>query len=902
MNQPLGFAVADPEFYAPLETTVARGEVFRPAGVPDGWQGVESGIWTMWFREKLRGVEDGWKVHVSARADRLGPVLDIAARVCFEQDVAFKHLSARLFYWWTHHKHAPRPQAGKFIAAYPRDVEAAERLMEQLDSALAGEQGPRILSDRRYRTSGTVHYRYGAFVPRTRLRADGSRTLLVRDGAGRLVEDRRGVTPRLPDQITDPFRRPAPAPTSADAPAPAPAAASHAFGGFVFESAVRHSNAGGAYLGREEATGRAVFIKEARAHIAFEDDGLDAQARLRGEWETLRVLHEQAPGLAPEPIAYFRQSGHEYLVSELVDGRALNSWMAVNNPLVRVGRTAGQVAAYFERCEGLIAGVEDALARLHACGYLFVDVSPGNVLVAEDDTVRLVDFEAAQRPGASRALIGTPGYAPPRALVGEDLAVHDDYGVSALALLLLGPFHHVVRRNPDALAHLHADISRYGPLPDGLWRRVTKYHTPTGATLSAPGPEAAAPEPASAPAAPVSGFRLPTPGELAAEPARYLADLHRSVGDALLAMADVGHGERMFPTIADGYRTNTLCVAYGAAGVAHALHHAGRPLPEGLLDRLRRQALAQADDLAPGLYVGSAGIAHVLAGQGLLEEARDLLAAADRHPLLAESATVFGGSAGLALGHLALHHHTGDEHHLDRALALARAIPDDDARLTVLLGDNNPTGLVHGRPGIALMFHHLARATGDDRHLQRGLRLLHAELDRESDPREVAMTFPISATDRRDMPYLYAGSAGMLLPVTRYLQATGDERLAAAMPRLLAAMRIPYTAMPGLFQGFAGLGLALTDHAAATGDTDSRCEAQRIARGLFKYALPHPTGTRLLGHGMLRHSADLWSGSAGVLLFLTQLLQPRPDPLFTLDDPATPRPAALPASSSAVRS
>ncbi|QMU78066.1 protein kinase/lanthionine synthetase C family protein [Streptacidiphilus sp. PB12-B1b] len=874
MSLPIPYIIADREFYAPLECSRERGEEYRPSQVPQGWLETESAIWTMWYHQGvLRGVEDGWKVHVSARPGRQAAVLDLVADVCFAQDVAFKHLSSHLFYFWTHHKHASRAQGGKFIAAYPTGVDAARTLMESLRETLADEEGPYILSDRRYRDSRTVHYRYGGFTPRSRLTADGTRTLLVRDGDGREVEDRRGVAFHLPAGVADPFTtvaKAAPTPAAAPAPKaadPAPKAAAPApitVHGFVFEQAVQYSNAGGAYLAHEAATGRPVFIKEARAHTGLSAGDVTAIEQLRREWEILRALHAAAPGLAPEPVGYFHQWEHAFMVTERIGGAPLNRWMVLNQPMLGVDRRPEEFTEYHARCRRILSQVEQALERLHALGYLFVDVSPGNVLVTDDDQVRLIDFEGVHRLGTDFAFIGTPGYTPPTALVGDDLAIYDDYGLSALALLLLGPFHQVVIRNPDALAHLRHDLHERAPVPEPLWQLATRYHRP-----GTPGRDP-------------QGAPLPGPEQVAAEPERHLADLRDAIADGLLAMAEPEHPARVFPTIAEGYQSNTLCVAYGTAGVAHALHRAGRELPDGVLDRLRREAVDSADDLGPGLYVGASGIARVLADQGHPEEARSLLAAADRHPLTKESATLFGGSAGLALAHLGLYRHTGDQQHVDRALELAAALPSS-RELTPLLGPDDATGLLHGRCGIALMLQQLSLVTGDSAHLARGVELLHAELDRAVDPGAAGLEFPVSAVDQRSLPYLFCGSAGMAHTVTRYLRVVDDARLAEALPRLLASLRITYTVMPGLYQGLSGLGLALAEHADLTGEQASRRDATRVARALFKYAVNHPTGVRLLGDQLMRYSTDLWSGSAGLLLFLSHLLEPRPDPLFTVD-------------------
>ncbi|GHJ42807.1 serine/threonine protein kinase [Catellatospora sp. TT07R-123] len=863
----IDFTVASREFFAPLETAAVETGELAPHGVPAAWCGVREGVWRMWHRPgQLDGVDEGWKVHVSARAERLDEVLDVVAAACFDQDVAFKHLSARLFYWWTHQKFAPRPQAGKFIAAYPATVAAAERLMNRLRADLADEAGPYILTDRRFGDSRTVHYRYGSYKPLFRLQPDGTRQALVRDGRGEPVPDRRGVSFHLPDGVTDPFR-PAPAATAAPATAaPAPGRATRSVGPYTIESAVRFSSAGGTYLGRDSSTGRPVFIKEGRSHIGLREDDATGTEQLREEWETLTRLHETAPGLAPEPIEYLRKWEHEFLVVERIDGDPLWRWLALNHPVLVVGATPDRFAAYYRRCEELLSRIEQAVARLHAAGYLFVDVSPGNVLVGPDDTVRLVDFGAAHRLGTPFRKAGTPGYMPPDRLVGDDPAVHDHYGLAGLAQLLVGPLHPVVQLNPDALTHLHHELSELAPVPAALWSRVLRYH-----------------EPSPAPA-------LPGPAEVAADPLRHLRDLRDRTAAALLAMADLDHPKRIFPTIVEGFQSNTVCVAYGTAGVVHALRQSGVALPDGLLDRLRADALAAAPDLAPGLHAGSAGVARVLADCGLLDEARTLLDAADRHRLTTECATLAGGTAGVALAHLALHRHSGDDRHLRRAAELAAALPPDD-ELTARLGADDATGLLHGRCGVALMLQQVGTATDDPVLVRRAVRLLHAELDRASDPDAAGLLFPISRANRRAMTYLYSGSAGMLYTTTRCLAAADDERLAEALPRLLAAVRVTFTVLPGLYQGMAGLAFALADHARRTGGEPARRDAVRAARALFKHAIPHETGVRFLGDPQLRFSAELWSGSAGVLFGLSQVLDPRPDGLFAVEPLAVPRTA-----------
>ncbi|MFJ5925143.1 class III lanthionine synthetase LanKC [Kitasatospora sp. NPDC092948] len=855
------FTAADPDYYAPLESAARDGAVLAPSRPADGWRGTAGGIWTMWRREGMPALpDDGWKVHVSARLPRLGAVLDTVADICFAQDVAFKHTATDQLYWSLHRKHASRPQSGKFIAAYPTDVEAARRLMEALREALDGEQGPLILSDRRYRDSETVHYRYGAYHGLDRVEAEGTYTMLTRDGNGAPAPDRRGVSFRLPEGITDPFVEAAPRPV-APAGAPAGPVVLH---GFAIETAIVHSSGGGTYQALETATGRRVFIKEARPHHGLGSRDTDAVDRLNTEWKTLTTLHELDPGLAPEPIARFRAGGHEFMVTEFIEGEALSRLAPTSHPVLLAGSGPEQYAAYYARCERVVAAVEEALDRLHALGWTFMDVSPANVIITPGDGIRLIDFETASGPDEDPVLMGTPGYFPPPEIVERDgAAAYDDYALSALVQSLLGSVVHTVGHTADALTHFRHDLTELAPVPDALWKRGTRYHPPSDSPV------------------------LPSPEEVAADPLRHLADLREAVAAGILAAADPENPLRTFPTVPEGHATNTLCVAFGAAGVLHVLNRCGVPAPEGALERLRRDALAAASagTLAPGLHVGLAGIAWVLADHGLTEEARTLLDAADRHPLVEQSATLQGGAAGLAMGHLALHRRTGDAHHAERAHALLTAQPHGDD-LVPRLGSDDATGLLRGRAGLALAQQQFALATGDTSLLARGVRLLHAELDRATDPDAAGLLFPVSTKDRRAMPYLFCGSAGLVHVAARYLRTVDDERLSEAMPRLLAPLHGTFTAMPSLFAGTAGYAFALAEHGLLAGDEASRTAAVRAARALYKHAVPNGDTVRFLGAGLMRFSTELWSGSAGVLLALDQVLAPRADLLFTLDAPA----------------
>lgn len=861
------FSVADPDHYRPFARAVSRGTAYRPSAVPAGWQSQDHEIWTAWGHPDLTMPPQGWKIHVSATLGRAAEVLDVVARTCFEARTPFKHLTSELAFLYVHHKHAARPQAGKFCAIYPADDQAAGRLLERLAGELVEEAGPYILSDRRFGDSRTVHYRYGAFMAMVGVRPDGATRQLVRDGTGALVDDQRTIRFVVPDGITDPFAPPEPPPAR-------PSSDGIRVGAYKVLAALAHSNAGGAYRAVDPA-GRQVFMKEARAHNGLHWDGTDAQQRLRHEHRILTELHELAPGLAPEPIDYFREWEHEFLVTELVPGNSLADYVAHRNPLNYRGLPEPDYHAYLDGCRTILAGLADALDQLHRLGYRFGDVNPRNLLVTPTGAVRLIDFEACNRLSEPPIPMGTPGYTPEREeeTVGTGT---DEYGLSAIALSTILPLHQVAQRHPAALAHLRADASRYVQVPGELWELATRNFRGTPTAFSSG----------------EDGGCLPTPGEVERDPVGCLTRLRDAVGRELAAAAKVDDPERVYPTVPRGYRTNTLCVAYGTAGVLHALHHARLPVDRRVSGRLRREALDRRDELPPGLHTGTAGIGWVLAELGHLEEAATLVEAAADHPTLLVSATWAEGMAGVGSALLALYEATHDERRLARAVSIGEALVHT-GDLAPLVGANDAVGLLHGRAGVALFLYQLWQATGDDRYHRYGARLLHRELDRAIPMPGGRLGFPDNESARRAMAYLAVGSAGVGLVLTRYLAAglDPDGRFSMAAPGVFDYVDLCLTMEPGLYQGLAGLAYGLADHADHAGAATpaaARERAIRLAAGLFKYAIPASAGrVRFLGEHMLRFSTELWSGSAGILLTLDRVLTGPRGQFFTLDQPAT---------------
>jgi serine/threonine protein kinase len=89
-----------------------------------------------------------------------------------------------------------------------------------------------------------------------------------------------------------------------------------------------------------------------------------------------------------------------------------------------------------------------ALQVLHAHHILHRDIKPGNIILREDGSVKLIDFGAArlataQEKGHDTLIMGTPGFAPPEQFGFAPTDVRSDlYALGMTMKALWAPAYH----------------------------------------------------------------------------------------------------------------------------------------------------------------------------------------------------------------------------------------------------------------------------------------------------------------------------------------------------------------------------------------------------------------------------------------------------------------------------
>nr|BAO57433.1 serine/threonine protein kinase [Streptomyces lactacystinaeus] len=804
------------------------------------------GQWWYLPDPRMPELAHGWKLHLSARPEGFAALLDtvlpiLLGRVC---DVKFAVSAAAL--WELNSGRHGAAAVGKAVTVYPRPEEVRSLGLE-LAQALAGREGPAVVSDRPVRPDAPVHYRYGPF----RVTDDEAQAGMAGPD-GSLFPGLAEARYRRPPWADDPFE-------AADAPA-RPATTRVGAGRYRITAGITRAPSGHVYRAVELATGREVVIKQARAFVAEDGAGTDARGRLRHEQRVLDAL-AGIPGV-PALVDYFRHGTDEYLVSAARGRIDLRREVLTAGPY-DAGAGAGAGASAGAGAGAGTAGGRDwwTLARrllhvldaVHSRGVVVCDLKPANVVLDPDGRPALVDFGvsalAGDRPPGATAGYGLPG------ATGED-PTEDHYALGATlhhALTGLDPV--VIDQDPATnrdrtLACLRAALPEPGHPAAELVEGLLSFDPVHRAAAAARLREGPRPVRRGAPGG-RSGGR---PAEALDHTVTTCVRMARE-----LVAADPG-----------AERPRTLLSLYdGAAGLGlELLQHPERPDARAAAAELARWTAAHPalDHLDGSLYQGRTGVDLFLA------EAAAALGTEPPRPRRYEGTGVdqIGGTAGIGTGHLLLAA-------LDPAAGAHRAAAADCAAdlagrpLDDLGEEPNPgtaalaEGFAHGRAGVA----HFLLAMPDEasRHAARQIvDGLAADL-----PRIAAAARAPGAT-RRYLSWC-RGLAGLGTLLVQAGRRDGDDALIALAAEAADTCRTlaPRTAQVFRCCGLAGVGDLFVDLAVATGEARHWAAAEELAALILTRAGGPPDRPLLPGRRPDAEARAWAVGTPGVTTFLRRL-------------------------------
>ncbi|HEV8492205.1 MAG TPA: class III lanthionine synthetase LanKC [Candidatus Angelobacter sp.] len=830
------------------------------AGLPAGWGIQRNGIWFHCGSPQNAVPQQGWKIHISATPANARELLQRVTSVLFDRrDTDFKFALDMSTLFLLNSKNWSRGRSGKFITIYPRDNGHFLDLIEQLHRVTAGERGPYILSDHRYKDSNVLFFRFGGMRLYDVLNVKGERTPMLVAPDGSEIPDQRTAYP-----VTPSWENP---PLPIDDPAAQQEFQGMKGGRYKIQDVLDFSNAGGVYRAIDQQTGKKVVIKEARPCINSTFDGYDAVELLKKEYRLLTVLKDT--GIAPQPVDLFKEWEHWFLVEEYIEGDSMGAHSAQHNVLFRTRPRAEQYEEWYATFRSVCISLAKIMDVLHAHQIVFADLSINNLIVLTGKTeLKLIDFEGAIQIGVDRpSSVFTPGFVSENRLAGSNAAYADDYySVGAVLLAYLFPINSLFHLRPKAKREIITTIQRDARFPQGIADLLLNLmdQDPERRPLPARMLEVLASAPV------IEPQTVPLPVEQNYEP--LLAGIVSHIEQA----ATYSRHDRLFPADPKIFVTNPLSLAYGAAGVGYALKQITGAHSEPLLSWILRHKITP-QTYAPGLYVGTSGIALSLLEMGAVKEAEDLFQQTFHHRLLHAAPGIFYGTAGWGMTNLHFFLQTGDQLYLDKATSAGNHLLETchlaPAGCFWNTPNETPLGFADGASGIAVFLLYLYLATRNESFLEAGRRGLEFDLSFAVTTKDGGLSWRQATQGQSPLfPYWRFGSAGIGTAVLRFARLLGTEHYQSVLEKIFIDTDRKYVVLPGKFIGLAGIGDFMLDMHQLTGEARYLDSARKAAEGIRQFRVERQQGIAFPGDMLSRLCCDYGTGSAGIGLFLNRLL------------------------------
>ncbi|BFH68402.1 hypothetical protein J27TS7_48690 [Paenibacillus dendritiformis] len=825
------------EYYEKMSATVKAYEVNE---IPDTYAVISDNdsVWKHYHVKGLTLPEQGWKIHVTATLEDSQGVLEKVSRLCIDRKIDFKHLKDRNSFLEMNSKNANRASSGKFITIYPLNNESFVDLLELISSTVRDfQKGPYILNDKRWKNSN-VFYRYGGF--KSIINEHGEHC--IRDNQGNLIKDQRTPFYQVPDFVKDfddylnTINNDLE--TKADGNLEK----------YEIETALTYSNAGGVYLATRKKDNMKVIIKEARPKAGLDGVGQDALSRQKIEYDALKKLKD-VPGVV-NLIEYFQEWEHCFLVEEFIEGQDLRQWMARDFPFIK---DSDRLRDHAEKVKKILLQLFSLIHNIHKNGVAMGDLQPSNVMVTEDLTVRIIDFETAMPVSSEdNPSMATTGF------VSREMKVsgaRDWFGLKKIILFLALP----VLSSEDLEGYLQSNHfnwikENYG---DSFYRFIVDLQEKCNKRIN--------------------DYQKYTPKEinLCDQPSDFnissiIDKLIKGIENNLTNDERFINGDiRQF--MMSGAKFNFLT---GGSGAAFTLTkkqsktvEVDQWIQSFLLDNLDR-----IED--NGLLTGKTGILALLYEKGYKEVVFNEMKVL-KDNINETNISLRSGLSGIGLFVISLYLETENKEYLQFAkeieeLIECNRVKGEPLRVSDWMAVN--IGAIDGLSGVALFYSALYSATNNKKYLKKAELLLKEDLEstKKDDASGVLQTL-----DKRNrlLPYLSGGSIGIAISIWFLNHVSGQDLYKEEMDAILKLSKICCTISGSLFDG-AGSFLLIPSMVERSKKREKMVSEVLELLNIF---LIEKNGYYVYpGQFSFRLADDVYTGSSGIILALMGVVKDNP--------------------------
>lgn len=730
---------------------------------------------------------------------------------------------------------------------------------------IGNEEGPYILSDRRYKDSKCIYYRYGGFKPNPRKSYEGIIEYVLVTPDNKEVVDGRKAYCDFPAWVKDPFESEEWFIKIQDELNNNPS--EYLNNKYKVEKVIQFSTTGGVYKAVDIRNNNVVLIKEARPYTQSTEFD-DAIVRLKTEKEFMEKFNDKS--YIPKYIDYFTEWEHSFLVMEYIDGVNFTKYMNQNNSWSNINTLLSDYE-YRKKLLSIWINIAKYIKDIHKENWCLGDLSINNVMIKEekDNTIPiLIDFEGSFKIGSEERNIVTYGFCPKNLKI--DPKKRDMYSLASIIIGSIYPINNLYgilnEENKKNIRKYLLELKGFGDelsylLNDILWENFSLFNNIDDI---------------------ITFLEKLEQNELIEVKDNLISiDSVIALKERLITCINkrinYSARDKILPCDPNLYFMNNFNVRYGAAGVAYAIKYVN-----GTIDSKLGGWLLEKDysDEVPGLYNGLSGLSWVLLECGYDKFALNILEEIIKDENNYKDVTFGNGAAGIALAALNAYYKTKENKWLMYAKDIGYyiiSIANKELNNEISWKDSRGftyIGLHNGTSGTAYLLLELYLATKDIKFLENAeyavnfilsnIKKLEKHYATPIDPIEVDKINVVS-------PYLSNGTAGVLHLLLRYYSIKKDNNILNYIEHLIKDLDRPITPFTSLEQGMAGIVNVLIDACIILKNENYINIINRYITTIAKYEIVDSNNLSYLpGEQLFRVSDDYFTGSLGALCVLNR--------------------------------
>ncbi|MGT2926653.1 class III lanthionine synthetase LanKC N-terminal domain-containing protein [Streptococcus cuniculipharyngis] len=363
----------------------------------------------------------GFKIHLSATINNYQSLFSLVYPYLISEGITFKYLNSLCAIEENFSEKESPAESGKYITIYPQNREHCQQIIGELYNLIPREmEGIYILSDRPYRDSQVIFYRFGLILLDNADLEDGLPTLIGPNNEK--WQDYQKAYFDLPAWIEDiqgeqEFQ------------------SSYLGDNYQVLLLLKQSAGGNVYLATNKFSREQVVIKESRPYI-LSSGKITKQVLREEEWR----LSQKVSNFIPKDVRKIKEWLNNYYIYEYIPGIDLLEFSNKYSLFAYTKATPTENYYQFTQLIKCFHNLLKCVAFFHQQDIILNDVHPNNFIVGADLRVTFIDLENSYVYD-EKPLVGIYSEISPKAWNNLDGKVADCHKVGNLILYLLGRLH-----------------------------------------------------------------------------------------------------------------------------------------------------------------------------------------------------------------------------------------------------------------------------------------------------------------------------------------------------------------------------------------------------------------------------------------------------------------------------